>query len=87
MGSLFAALIAEYIGGIKNMVMVSLSHVPFGGTIGKKKLSGHSVVTWHGRELPYVKADFGTYKMGKYYFDNREKKGDRDVESLCECLC
>lgn len=32
------------------------------------------MVTWHGRELPYVKADFGTYKMGKYYFDNREKR-------------
>lgn len=74
MGSLFAALIAEYIGGIDNVIMVSPSHVPFGGTIGKKYLSGHSMVTWHGRELPCVKADFSKYSVKKYYYDAQVKR-------------
>lgn len=74
MGSLFAALTAEYIGGIENVIMVSPSHVPFGGTIGKKDLSGHSVVTWHGRELPYVKADFSKYNVKKYDYDAQAKR-------------
>ncbi|MCM1497047.1 MAG: hypothetical protein NC124_01115 [Clostridium sp.] len=67
MGSLFAALIAKYIGGIENVIMVSPSHVPFEGTPDKKQMTGHSVVTWHGRELPFVKADFTKYKAMKYY--------------------
>lgn len=74
MGSLFAALAAEYIDGIDNVIMVSPSHVPFGGTMDKKHLSGHSMVTWHGRELPYVNADFAVYRMGKYYYDRQEKR-------------
>lgn len=74
MGSLFAALTAQYIGGIDNVIMVSPSHVLFGGTADKRSMSGHSAATWHGRELPYVKADFGAYKMGKYYYDKGEKR-------------
>ena len=37
MGSVFAALTAQYIGGIENVVMVSPSHVPFEGTTKDKK--------------------------------------------------
>lgn len=70
MGSLFALLIAEYIGGIENVVVVSPSHVPFGGTSDKKHMTGHSMVTWHGKELPFVKADFTKYKTMKYYYDS-----------------
>lgn len=71
MGSLFAALIAEYIGGIENVIMVSPSHVPFEGTPDKKHMTGHSVVTWRGKELPFVNADFTKYKAMKYYHDSR----------------
>lgn len=71
MGSLFAALIAEYIGEIENVIMVSPSHVPFEGTYDKKHITGHSMVTWRGRELPFVRADFTKYKAMKYYYDSR----------------
>ncbi|MCM1192347.1 MAG: hypothetical protein NC389_07940 [Acetatifactor muris] len=71
MGSLFAALVAEYIGGIANVIMVSPSHVPFEGTPDKKHMTGHSVVTWRGKELPFVNADFTKYKAMKYYRDSR----------------
>lgn len=71
MGSLFAALIAEYIGGIRNVIMVSPSHVPFEGTPDKKHMTGHSLVTWRGKELPFVNADFTKYKTMKYYRDSR----------------
>lgn len=71
MGSLFAALIAEHIGGIENVIMVSPSHVPFEGTPDKKHMTGHSVVTWCGKELPFVNADFTEYKAMKYYRDSR----------------
>ncbi|MCM1157993.1 MAG: hypothetical protein NC300_04625 [Bacteroidales bacterium] len=67
----FAALIAEYIGGIENVVMVSPSHVPFEGTPDKKQMTGHSVVTWHGKELSFVNADFTKYRAMKYYHDSR----------------
>lgn len=36
MGSVFAALIGQHIGGIDNIVMVSPSHVPFEGTLADK---------------------------------------------------
>ncbi|MCM1096870.1 MAG: hypothetical protein NC427_02265 [Ruminococcus flavefaciens] len=71
MGSLFAALIAEYIGGVENVIMVSPSHVPFEGTPDKKHMTGHSLVTWRGKELPFVNADFTKYKAMKYYRDGR----------------
>lgn len=73
MGSLFAALVAKYIGGVDNVIMVSPSHVPFEGTLDKKHTTGHSVVTWHGRELPFVKADFAKYRAMKYYHDSQTK--------------
>ncbi|MCM1542419.1 MAG: hypothetical protein NC121_14330 [Blautia sp.] len=71
MGSLFAALIAEYIGGVENVIMVSPSHVPSPGTPDKKHMTGHSLVTWHGKELPFVHADLTKYKAMKYYHDSR----------------
>ena len=68
MGSVFAALTAQYIGGIENVVMVSPSHVPFEGTTkDKKNMTGHSVATWRGRDIPFVKPDFGKVKMSKYH--------------------
>lgn len=67
MGSIFAVLVAEYIGGIENVIMVSPTHVPFEGTLkDKKHMSGHSVATWRGRDIPYVTADFSKMKAGKY---------------------
>ncbi len=63
MGSLFAALIAEYIGSIDNVIMVSPSHVPFGGTIGKKYLSGHSMVTWHGSLKKIIRKEILQYSL------------------------
>lgn len=62
---------AKYIGGIDNVILVSLSHVPFEGTIGKKSMTGHSMMTWRGKEIPFVKADFSARKTGKYYFDTQ----------------
>lgn len=66
-GSIFAALVAEYIGGIESVIMVSPTHVPFEGTLkDKKHMSGHSIATWRGRDIPYVTADFSKVKAGKY---------------------
>lgn len=68
MGTIFAVLAAEYIGGIENLILVSPAHVPFEGTKkNRKKMSGHSIVTYHGGELPFVKTDFGNYDTAKYY--------------------
>lgn len=68
MGSLFAALAAEKLGGFENLILVSPTHVPFEGTLrDKKTMTGHSVVTWRREELPFVKADFSRWKAGKYY--------------------
>ena len=33
MGSIFAVLVAQYVGGFENLIMVSPTHVPFEGTI------------------------------------------------------
>lgn len=67
MGSIFAVLAAVYIGGIENVVMVSPTHVPFEGTMkDKKHMSGHSVATWQGQDIPYVTADFTKVKGSKY---------------------
>ena len=68
MGSIFAALAAQYIGGFENLIIVSPTHVPFEGTAkDKKTMTGHSVVTWCGYEVPFVKADFSKIKATKYY--------------------
>ena len=67
MGSIFAALAAEKIGDFENLILVSPTHVPFEGTLqDKKTMTGHSVATWRGEELPFVKADFAKWKAGKY---------------------
>ena len=68
MGSIFAELCAEKIGGFEKLIMVSPTHVPFEGTSpDKKTMTGHSVVTWQGEELPYVTADFSKIGAVKYY--------------------
>ena len=67
MGSIFAALAAEKLGGFENLILVSPTHVPFEGTLrDKKTMTGHSVATWRGEELPFVTADFSKWKAGKY---------------------
>ncbi len=67
MGSIFAVLAAQYIGGFENLIMVSPTHVPFEGTLkDKKTMMGRSVATWHGRDIPFVTADFSKVKAGKY---------------------
>jgi pimeloyl-ACP methyl ester carboxylesterase len=67
MGSIFAVLAAQYIGGMENLIMVSPTHVPFEGTLNDKKtMTGHSVVTWHGEDIPFVRADFSGVKAAKY---------------------
>lgn len=70
MGSLFAALVARYIKGIDNVIMVAPSHVPFEGSVDKKNMTGHSMATWRGQELPFVRPDFSVRKAGKYYYDS-----------------
>lgn len=72
MGSIFAALAAKYIGGIDNVILVSPSHVPFEGSADKKNMTGHSMITWRGEEIPFVKVDFGVRKAGKYFYDAEE---------------
>ena len=68
MGSIFAVLAAQYIGGFENLIMVSPTHVPFEGTLqDKKTMTGRSVATWQGEDVPFVKADFAKLKATKYY--------------------
>lgn len=67
MGSIFAVLVAQYVGGFENLIMVSPTHVPFEGTLkDKKTMTGHSVATWRGEDVPFVKADFSKIKATKY---------------------
>lgn len=67
MGSIFAVLAAQYIGGFDALIMVSPTHVPFEGTLkDKKTMTGRSVATWQGQDIPYVTADFSKIKAGKY---------------------
>lgn len=69
MGSVFAALIAQYLRGIDNVIMVSPTHVPFEGTLADEKhMTGKSIATWHGQEIPYVKPDFSMGGMNKYIY-------------------
>lgn len=70
MGSIFAALTAEYVRGIDNVILCSPTHVPFEGTLrDKKTMTGHSVATWRGKEISFVRADFSAGGMGKYVYD------------------
>jgi len=67
MGSIFAVLVAQYVGGFENLIMVSPTHVPFEGTLkDKKTMTGKSAVTWRGDDIPCVCADFSKVKAGKY---------------------
>lgn len=67
MGSIFAVLATQYIGGFENLIMVSPTHIPFEGTLkDKKTMTGRSVATWKGKDIPYVTADFSKVKAGKY---------------------
>ncbi|MCR4814672.1 MAG: alpha/beta hydrolase [Lachnospiraceae bacterium] len=67
MGSIFAVLAAQYVGGFDNIIMVSPTHVPFEGTLkDKKTMTGRSIATWHEEDIPYVCADFSKVKAGKY---------------------
>ena len=68
MGSIFAVMAAQYIGGFENLIMVSPTHVPFEGTgKDKKTMSGRSVATWKGSDIPFAKEDFSAVKATKYY--------------------
>ena len=68
MGSIFAVLVAQYIGGMDNLIMVSPTHVPFEGTTkDKKTMTGRSVATFKSEDIPFVRADFSRIKAAKYY--------------------
>ena len=68
MGSIFAVLVAQYMGEIENLIMVSPTHVPFEGTMpDKKTMSGRSIATFEGKDIPFVPTDFGSVKVSKYY--------------------
>lgn len=72
MGSIFAALTAQYVGGIDDLILCSPTHVPFEGTLkDKKTMTGHSVAVFNGREIPFVSADFSSGGMGRYVFDSQ----------------
>ncbi len=47
-------------------VEVQLTHVPFEGTDRRYRMTGHSVVTWNGRDIPYAPTDFSKYKPSGY---------------------
>ena len=80
MGSVFAALIGQHIGGIDNIVMVSPSHVPFEGTLADKKtMTGKSMATWQGKDIPFVKEDFSGGGMNKYIYS---KEAGRKVTKM-----
>ena len=68
MGSIFAALAAQYMDGIENLIMVSPTHVPFEGTMpDKKTMTGKSIATFGGKDIPFVPTDFNYRKASKYY--------------------
>ena len=67
MGSIFATLVAQYIGGVENLILVSPTHVPFEGTPDKKTMSGRSIATFGGQDVPFVPTDFGCKKAMRYY--------------------
>lgn len=68
MGSIFAVLVAQYIGGVENLIMVSPTNVPFEGTMpDKKTMTGKSIVTFEGQDIPFVLTDFASIKLSKYY--------------------
>ena len=71
MGSVYAALVAKYIGGIDNLILCAPSHVPFEGTDAvNNRMTGHSIAMYKGTEIPYVSPDFfNSGFMGRYVYD------------------
>lgn len=48
--------------------MVSPTHVPFEGTMkDKKTMTGKSIATFGGKDVPFVTADFGSIRLSKNY--------------------
>lgn len=74
MGSMAAAYAARYIPEIDTLIMCSPSHAAFEGVADKKHMSGHSMFTWNGEELPYVKPDFSHKKMYQAFKDAYQDK-------------
>lgn len=74
MGSIAAAYAAKYIPDIDTVIMCSPSHAAFEGTVDKKHMSGHSMLTWMGEELPFVKPDFTHKKMYQAFKDAYQDK-------------
>jgi len=71
MGSIFAALIPRYIGGIDNVILCSPTHVPFEGSKDEKSNSGKSVATWQGKDIPFVRVDYTARNMTRYFYDEK----------------
>lgn len=74
MGSLFAAMAAVNIEGIDSVIMVSPSHTIFEGSVGRKHMTGHSVMTWNNKELSFVKPDFENKSMWQAFNDAYKDK-------------
>lgn len=74
MGTIFAALVAKYLGGIESIILCSPSHVPFEGSLNKKQMTGHSIATFTGKDIPFVKQDFTNGNMTKYVYDEEAHK-------------
>ena len=67
MGTIFAVLTARYVDGIESVILVSPTHVAFEGTTkDRKHMTGHSIATWRGADVPFVRADFSGGKSSRY---------------------
>ncbi|MGN1134851.1 MAG: acyl-CoA thioester hydrolase/BAAT C-terminal domain-containing protein [Oscillospiraceae bacterium] len=82
MGSLFAAMSAIYFEGIDKLIMVSPSHAVFEGSADKKHMSGRSVMTLHGKDIPFVKPDFEHKKMYDAFRDSYLDKSREDNAAI-----
>lgn len=80
-GSIYAAVTARYINGIDNAILVAPSHVPFeGSNTLKQQMTGHSMVTFKGRELPFVSPQFfHSGYMAKFIYD---EDAGREVSNM-----
>ena len=82
MGTIFAALAAANFGGIDSLILCSPTHVPFEGTLSDKQtMTGHSVATLGGQEMPFVTADFSPGGMTRYVYDS--EAGRRVTKMWC----
>lgn len=71
MGTIFASLAAEHFSGIDSLILCAPTHVPFEGVLADKKtMTGHSVVTFHGKDIPFVRADFSCGHISGYIRDS-----------------